>query len=435
MTTSARELIPSSADQQAAREEFLTKYDGRAAPAWPIPAEEAWYYEQLKRPVDSMAIPRSVFLDPFLRFIKLRPAPEDPSFGRYTLPFSPHEKSIRDDRRYTCWDGRVFLSDQDRLGGAERSSSCLPVPTDEKSSRWIWYQVWWDEEASSRSGLEVDLLWCHGLGEYGGGFAKHARKFLDAGYRVIALDLPSHGRSTGFHAHIVNLDWLAHAVHVVLADVIKQDTAAGRAQRQVVIAGQSMGGFTTVMYGLLYHSPTVKSRPIIEGLAQPKVIGLIPLCPMLAISPDSKPPRIVELFARLIARFSGRLPLADANKGKNTQDPWCEDQFRLDPQTYPGSLRVATGLSILDALDFLGTNMAELALPFQVMHGGCDRVTSPEGSLKLYESARSTRKSIKIYPFVEHVMLRIGRDDTDDLARQKILTEMMEWIDQIKASS
>jgi len=421
MSEPAALLIPAAPEQQAAREAFVQKY---GTSVWPIPAQEEWYWKQTKRPVDLLPIWKYVFLNPLLEYLGLASI-DDPTYGRYSLPFSPREKDIRDDKKITCWDARVFLED--------RADGLVAEPVEYKTSKWIWYQVWWDEEASKRTGAELDLLYCHGISEYGGNFAKNARKFLDAGYRLIVPDFPSHGRSTGFHVHLTNLDCLAHAVHVVLADVTKRDSAAGVAQRPVIVAGQSMGGFTTVSYGLLYHSPTVKSRPVLTGLPQPKLLGLIPLCPMIAIAPDSRPAYPVELFARLICCFAGRFPLAPAYKGNNTPDTWFEDQFKLDPQGYTGNLRIATGLNVLSALDWINQHLADLVVPFQIMHGGCDRVTNPNGSINLYEHSKSTQKSIKIYPFVEHVMLRLGRDDEDDLPRQRILDDMVAWIEQIRA--
>ncbi|EHS63469.1 uncharacterized protein PGTG_21600 [Puccinia graminis f. sp. tritici CRL 75-36-700-3] len=83
------------------------------------------------------------------------------------------------------------------------------------------------------------------------------------------------------------------------------------------------------------------------------MIQLIPLCPMLAIAPDSRPAYFVELFARAVCRFAGRMPLANANKGKNTPDTWFENQFASDPQCYVGNLRIATGLNILSVRTFL----------------------------------------------------------------------------------
>lgn len=42
-------------------------------------------------------------------------------------------------------------------------------------------------------------------------------------------------------------------------------------------------------------------------------------------------------------------------------------------------------------------NLPSLTLPFRVMHGLADRVTSPEGSKLLMEKASSTDKEIQLY--------------------------------------
>lgn len=55
---------------------------------------------------------------------------------------------------------------------------------------------------------------------------------------------------------------------------------------------------------------------------------------MLAISPETRPHWMIEKVARAIASVAGPLPLAAANKGKNSEDPLVEQQFLSDPQTY-----------------------------------------------------------------------------------------------------
>ena len=80
------------------------------------------------------------------------------------------------------------------------------------------------------------------------------------------------------------------------------------------------------------------------------------------------------------------------------------------------------------------------------MHGLADRVTNPAGSKLLIERASSTHKEIQLYEGVswgfvtvdlraltigsqyEHVMLRTGRDEEDDQKRQRILSDMVQWL-------
>jgi len=162
--------------------------------------------------------------------------------------------------------------------------------------------------------------------------------------------------------------------------------------------------------------------PVSESF-RPTLSGGMILCPMLAISPETRPPYLIELIARTISSFASALPLAAANKGKNSEDPTVEQQFEMDPQTYHGKLRVGTGLGILQVrlipnfrvrlfpltlLEFLAqglidinTKMNHLKVPFLICHGTGDRVTSYHGSEKLYREAVSTDK----------VRFRLSRSD------------------------
>lgn len=106
--------------------------------------------------------------------------------------------------------------------------------------------------------LDADIVWCHGINDYGGKFAIHAPFFLDAGYRLIVPDLPAHGRSTGLHCYIPDMEKLAEAVYQVLVDVLVAEGEANvdaeegaaatvKPKRKIFVAGQSLGGFTAVL--------------------------------------------------------------------------------------------------------------------------------------------------------------------------------------------
>lgn len=151
---------------------------------------------------------------------------------------------------------------------------------------------------------------------------------------------------------------------------------------------------------------------------------------MLAISPESRPHMAVELVARGLSSFAGALPLAAANKGKNSEDPSIEEQFDMDPQTYHGKLRIGTGLAILAALVHVNESFAHLKIPFCIFHGTGDRVTSYRGSEKLYKEAGSEDKDIKLYERYEHILLRKGRDAKDDERRQNVLNDMLTWLNK-----
>ncbi|GAA6031179.1 hypothetical protein JCM8097_004045 [Rhodosporidiobolus ruineniae] len=381
---------------------------------WTPPPSEAWYYS-LPSPSSTHSLASQLLH---------RPPNADPTWGRAALPRAPEEQALRD--KYGARDGKVVL---DGEGGKE----------------WVAYQVW--EPAKGVQSKHADLIWCHGINDYGGKFAVHAETFLDAGYRVVVPDLPSHGRSTGIHVHIPRMEALADAVYAVIRDVQQQDAlisqeSIGSAQtephttqkRKVFVAGQSLGGFTAVYTCLKYGSPLDTSLPSSEGrdtshAFHPTITGGVFLCPMLAIAPESRPSYAVELVARALAAVAGAYPLAEANKGKNTEDPEVEEQFNADPQTYHGKLRIATGLAILQGLTDVNAKMEHLKVPFLLCHGTGDRVTSPSGSQALHTLASSPDKSLELYEGYEHILLRKGRDEEDDGRRQRVLGDMRGWLE------
>lgn len=125
-----------------------------------------------------------------------------------------------------------------------------------------------------------------------------------------------------------------------------------------------MGGWTIASYCLRYTtggSESIKDNP--------PIAGAILLCPLLGVQKDSRPSHAVELIASALASFAGRLPFAEANKGKNTEDPSIETRIERDPQTYNGKLRIATGLGLLKGLASVTPHFAKFTLPIFLCHG------------------------------------------------------------------
>ncbi|GAA6046870.1 hypothetical protein JCM3770_005684 [Rhodotorula araucariae] len=371
---------------------------------WSPPPQHAAYFS-VPAPSDSHSL--------LAQLCQLAPN-GDPTWGRAALPRGPDEQDIRETHNHR--DGRVYL--------------------DRAHTDWVAYQVW--EPTQGAPERAADLVFVHGINDFGGKFGMHAPKFLDAGYRVVVPDLPGHGRSTGIHVHCPSMDLLADAVYEVIKDVALQDSMlvheAGGSYtqtRKVFVAGQSLGGFTAALTCLKYGAPLDTSLPSASSQSfRPTISGGMFLCPMLAISPDSRPSVLVELIARVLASVAGPLPLAAANKGKNSEDPLVEEVFNRDPQTYHGKLRIATGLAILQGITAFNAQQAHLRVPFLLCHGTGDRVTSYHGSEELYRLAKSADKEIKLYPEFQHILLRKGWDEADDARRQRVLGDMLDWLER-----
>ena len=229
---------------------------------------------------------------------------------------------------------------------------------------------------------------------------------MKAGFRAVALDMPSFGRSSGVHAYLPDLLLNAEAIEAVMQHVRfldERDGMPGARQRKAFGQGSSMGGFTVLYHAALYPpvSPVSLGGPGQTDRAS--FSGLAVSAPMLQISPQSRPDAVVEFCANVISALGGgRLPLARAIKGNVSDDPKVEYYAQLDPQVYHGLVRVATGLAVVMGLEHLQLLIPQIRCPVALHHGANDRVTSPEGTRRFFERLQVEPKAFRMWPGVEH---------------------------------
>ena len=102
----------------------------------------------------------------------------------------------------------------------------------------------------------------------------------------------------------------------------------------------------------------------------------------------------------------------------------------MDPATYNGRMRVATGLACLAGMKAVQARLAEIRLPFKVIHGVADTITWYKGSQQLFLESPSMDKEITIHPKADHILLKVGRNSAEDAQRQEIIGEMLDWLDR-----
>lgn len=122
------------------------------------------------------------------------------------------------------------------------------------------------------------------------------------------------------------------------------------------------------LYYVLKYPPSSSDTAIAdtrEGAPRPNIAGAFVLCPMVDVSPESRPSALIEYIAKGIKYFAGSLPLAKAVRGNVSDDPRVEADFFSDREfrschdelttalCYHGLLRVGTGLSLLEGMEEL----------------------------------------------------------------------------------
>ena len=189
-------------------------------------------------------------------------------------------------------------------------------------------------------------------------------------------------------------------MHRVVVHHVQRDREHGiNPQRKLFVSGASLGGYTAAAYCMRYHGPN-SPPPSLTEPDGPIVSGVVLQCPLIEVSADSRPAYAVELMARGLSFFLGRLGFAAANKGRNTDR--IEIEYGASPvrglsdlqrsslipapvrccthglanRPDHGKLRIATGLAILRGLTELESRLSEITVPLLVLHGTSDRVTS-----------------------------------------------------------
>ncbi|KAI9093862.1 lysophospholipase [Phlyctochytrium arcticum] len=270
----------------------------------------------------------------------------------------------------------------------------------------VYSRTW---ELSGKSQPVADVVHIHGLHDYGTRWAdtEWPKSMVESKFRVTSPDLLGHGRTTGTHGHFNSVDDLVELVREVILRVVR--TLPKSQTGKIFLFAGSLGGLVALTYALKYGA---------DQQCGPS--GMLILCPLVSAAADSRPSYATELVAKALCSVVPSLPLAEANRGKNGGD---EEAFLSDPLTYHGRLRVGTGLAMLRAFEHLQSHLADIKTPFLAVHGSSDRVTSPDGSRKLYEVALATDKTLHISEGQEHDLLREPKS-------KELLGVCLEWLNK-----
>ncbi|KAI3627963.1 hypothetical protein CBS14141_001964 [Malassezia furfur] len=340
-----------------------------------------------------------VFIEPLLVYFGLTTWGQgDPTYGRNALPYSPLEReAIYDNDAVKVTRRRVYLCRGKPVLDTSLGEHITTVPHawgKQVIDAWVNYYVWEMPHVPQR--MNADVYLAHGINDYS------ALGLMMAGFRTIALDMPSFGRSTGLHAYVPDLRLNTNALDAVLYHVYMWDEVnklENLVTRKRFAQGSSMGGFTVLYHAALHPPMTVAKLGNPTDRHHLALDGVAVSAPMLQIAPESRPGLVMEMVGRMLATVAGRLPLLRAIKGKISDDPKVEYYAALDPQVYHGFVRIGTALAIVAGLDHVNEIVAQVQCPVAIHHGSHDRVTTmlkstPEMSVEDVERRNAVIQAI-----------------------------------------
>ncbi len=239
----------------------------------------------------------------------------------------------------------------------------------------------------------------HGLGEHIGRYAHLGEAFTQAGYVLSGFDLRGHGKSGGargvFPPEAVVLDDIA---------AFLKETSARFPDKPLFLYGHSLGANLVLTYVL-------KRKPAIKGV----IATGAPL--RLAFAP----PAWKLALGKMLNSIAPSLVMANGlATSELSNDPAVEPAYVHDPLVHD---RISVRLS----QDMLGQGVynlehaSEFPLPLLLMHGGSDRIASPEASFE-FASKMGPQCTLKIWDGMKHEI-------HNELGKAEVIRFTLDWLD------
>lgn len=260
--------------------------------------------------------------------------------------------------------------------------------------------------------IKATVYMTHGYGSDSSWlFQKIAIAYANWGYAVHCADLVGHGRSDGLHGYLGDLAAAADASLSYFLSVRKSEKYK---DLPAFLFGESLGGLVTMLMYLRSEAGVWT--------------GLILSAPLFMIPEDMKPSKVRLFLFGLLFGLADTWEAMPDNKmvGKAIRDPEKLKIIASNPRRYTGRPRVGTMREIARMTDYVQANFNKVTIPFLVLHGTADGVTSPEGSKLLYEKAASEDKEIILYENMLHSLVQ-GEPDENSA---RVLADMRAWIDK-----
>jgi caffeoylshikimate esterase len=219
---------------------------------------------------------------------------------------------------------------------------------------------------------------------------RYAAEFLaQAGYAVVAVDFPGHGKSEGDRGYLSSasmvLDYgvamAEYAKGLLLLSSPTDDNNTAAATTKLFLVGSSMGG--AIALSVAQKTPNA---------------GVVLLAPMLKLNVSSVEHVLLTGLSYIVGSVN-LIPSSATDDSKQYRDATKRKECHEDPLTVSGSLlKVASALTCVDITLNLKELFGSVDTSMLIMVADEDVVVKNEGSEELFERSPSKDKTKKHYP-------------------------------------
>lgn len=238
----------------------------------------------------------------------------------------------------------------------------------------------------------------HGYAEHSGRYAHVAEHLTQRGHAVYAYDQRGHGRSPGRRAFVRSFDQYVDDLALFLRYV--HEVEGGR----LFLFGHSMGATVSACYAL-------RGNDLPDGLILSSAALRLPT------------PQPLQELARLLGRLLPTLPTAKLDRRLISRDAAVVAETDRDPLYYRGGIPARTAAELFAAAQHIQDHAERLTLPLLFIHGTADGLTEPGGSEACYGRARSTDKTLALFPDLYH-------ETFNEPEKARVLDEITAWLDE-----
>ncbi len=237
------------------------------------------------------------------------------------------------------------------------------------------------------------------MGEHSGRYTYPARYFSPT-FPVYAIDLRGHGRSEGPAVFTARWEDFLDDIDAFVTLIREKE------QREPFLIGHSFGGQLVINY-------------FASGRGS-KIPGFVAASPNIRLAMRVKPAK--RVLARLLSGLTPRLILkSDIPTRMISHDPEVVRQYEQDPLV---SRKITTrlGALVLEDQESIMARASRLKTPCLFLHGGGDRICSPEGTREFFEKIPIEDKTIKIYEGYYHELF-------NEIGKEAVFHDMQKWIE------
>jgi alpha-beta hydrolase superfamily lysophospholipase len=219
----------------------------------------------------------------------------------------------------------------------------------------------------------------HGIGEHTDRYQDWMSFFVKAGFAVFAIEYRGHGRSYGKRGYIKNYDELLNDI-----DVLLEESKKAFPNLPQFLYGHSLGGGLVTNYTLT---------------RKPNIKALVATSPWFLLTKE--PPSWQVSLVKFLRNY---IPGLTIPTGLNTNDITHNSDvikaYKTDKMIH-GKINIELFISASENGVWDIEHAKEMPVPFLLVHGSDDKITSPKGSEAFYNNNKE-KTTLKIWEGMFH---------------------------------